>query len=250
METNKVIVNLPEGFNKENFTLNIREGKAPVILDELEPSSLDVFGSITTPFLILKKEVQKDKKGVGNDSYIMVDRDKLEIHASIFSTDQRKKINAIGKLEISKDIKECCIDSGTVFDPNTLADLFRKKRSWFVDKGINMMVVNNLKNLKSNINKSLETSKDDKAANASLSINLAVETTLIKESFELCMPMFKGTENVKFPVEIYPDVSTGNVLVYLDSPEYYELKDCKTKELFDKEMEKISSLIDIPIVEK
>ncbi len=176
-------------------TLEIRTGKA---LELQEPKRVEITGTIETPltWLLQRKEQIKPK-----NAHIVVDADNglVELHE-----DETNPYGAtvVGELEISPIFEKFGINSGNYKTPLEMAEFIKMHRAYFENRTSAMELVTQLRNFKAKVNKQAEQEVNLNKGDKRLVIAQAVESN-IPETFNVCLPIFKGMPKQTFEVETY-----------------------------------------------
>lgn len=209
----------------------IRHGDA---LPLHEPKSISILGTIDAPRLFLEKRHSLVKP---LESHILVDREAGLIWLLIDETSAYGGC-VKGKLEETKIWKSFNINNGKEFTPKELAKFFKMNRAYFHSKADAMKLIDSLMNFEAKVNSDIQAKSDNKGSKRELQ-DQVVETNL-PEDFELNLPLFKGTPNVKFKVEIY--ISADDLRCQLVSPEANEVMVEFSENIIDNQLIAISDL--------
>ena len=203
-----IVVNLPEGQN----TLTLLQGAAPKQLDELAPVTTEIDGTIEAPLRYLEKRIGDIDQ---HKAYLLVCRDKLSIKLIINEDDPYKHGIIYGNVKLSDTFQKFGINTGKQWMPETLGQFLKLNRSFFVDRDVNMEVVNALKTFNAKVDQTVkrETSEN---GNRALSFRQAVDSN-IPDKFMLCMPIFSGGAPCEFEVETYASIDGTDVTISLQS---------------------------------
>lgn len=200
--------------------MNIEDGKDMVIrfgdaLPLKEPKYVSINGTIDAPARWVEK--RKDDI-VSADAHILVDRDSMTITLNIdennFYSDQ-----IVGTLTLSTEMQEFGINTGEYMSCFDMADRIKQLRTYFETQQDAMKLVTELRNFKAKIDKELELS-DDKRGNQKIMRAQTVESNLPK-SFNVNMPIFKGTEKRTFEVEV--EINPNDLSCTLVSPDAHDI---------------------------
>lgn len=181
--------------------MNIEDGKDIVIrfgdaLPLQEPKYVSINGTIDAPARWVEK--RKDDI-VSADAHVLVDRDRMTI---TLNTDENSAYmdQIVGTLTLSTEMQEFGINTGEYMSCFDMADRIKQLRTYFETQQEAMKLVTELRSFKAKIDKELELS-DDKRGNQTIMRAQTVESNLPK-SFNVNMPIFKGTEKRTFEVEV------------------------------------------------
>ncbi len=200
--------------------MNIEDGKDIVIrfgdaLPLQEPKYVSIHGTIDAPARWVEK--RKDDI-VSADAHILVDRDRMTI---TLNTDENSAYmdQIVGTLTLSTEMQEFGINTGEYMSCFDMADRIKQLRSYFETQQDAMKLVTELRNFKAKIDKELEVS-DDKRGNQKILRAQTVESNLPK-SFNVNMPIFKGTEKRTFEVEV--EINPNDLSCTLVSPDAHDI---------------------------
>lgn len=200
--------------------MNIEDGKDMVIrfgdaLPLKEPKYVSINGTIDAPARWVEK--RKDDI-VSADAHILVDRDHMTI---TLNTDENKFYSdqIVGTLTLSTEMQEFGINTGEYMSCFDMADRIKQLRTYFETQQDAMKLVTELRNFKAKVDKELELS-DDKRGNQKILRAQTVESNLPK-SFNVNMPIFKGTEKRTFEVEV--EINPNDLSCTLVSPDAHDI---------------------------
>lgn len=200
--------------------MNIEDGKDMVIrfgdaLPLKEPKYVSIHGTIDAPARWVEK--RKDDI-VSADAHILVDRDHMTI---TLNTDENNFYSdqIVGTLTLSTEIQEFGINTGEYMSCFDMADRIKQLRTYFETQQDAMKLVSELRNFKAKVDKELELS-DDKRGNQKILRAQTVESNLPK-SFNVNMPIFKGTEKRTFEVEV--EINPNDLSCTLVSPDAHDI---------------------------
>lgn len=200
--------------------MNIEDGKDMVIrfgdaLPLKEPKYVSIHGTIDAPARWVEK--RKDDI-VSADAHILVDRDHMTI---TLNTDENNFYSdqIVGTLTLSTEMQEFGINTGEYMSCFDMADRIKQLRTYFETQQDAMKLVTELRNFKAKVDKELELS-DDKRGNQKILRAQTVESNLPK-SFNVNMPIFKGTEKRTFEVEV--EINPNDLSCTLVSPDAHDI---------------------------
>lgn len=200
--------------------MNIEDGKDMVIrfgdaLPLKEPKYVSINGTIDAPARWVEK--RKDDI-VSADAHILVDRDHMTI---TLNTDENNFYSdqIVGTLTLSTEMQEFGINTGEYMSCFDMADRIKQLRTYFETQQDAMKLVTELRNFKAKVDKELELS-DDKRGNQKILRAQTVESNLPK-SFNVNMPIFKGTEKRTFEVEV--EINPNDLSCTLVSPDAHDI---------------------------
>lgn len=200
--------------------MNIEDGKDIVIrfgdaLPLQEPKYVSINGTIDAPARWVEK--RKDDI-VSADAHVLVDRDRMTI---TLNTDENSAYmdQIVGTLTLSTEMQEFGINTGEYMSCFDMADRIKQLRTYFETQQEAMKLVTELRSFKAKIDKELELS-DDKRGNQTIMRAQTVESNLPK-SFNVNIPIFKGTEKRTFEVEV--EINPNDLSCTLVSPDAHDI---------------------------
>lgn len=200
--------------------MNIEDGKDIVIrfgdaLPLQEPKYVSIHGTIDAPARWVEK--RKDDI-VSADAHVLVDRNRMTI---TLNTDENSAYmdQIVGTLTLSTEMQEFGINTGEYMSCFDMADRIKQLRTYFETQQEAMKLVTELRSFKAKIDKELELS-DDKRGNQTIMRAQTVESNLPK-SFNVNMPIFKGTEKRTFEVEV--EINPNDLSCTLVSPDAHDI---------------------------
>lgn len=200
--------------------MNIEDGKDIVIrfgdaLPLKEPKYVSIHGTIDAPARWVEK--RKDDI-VSADAHVLVDRDRMTI---TLNTDENSAYmdQIVGTLTLSTEMQEFGINTGEYMSCFDMADRIKQLRTYFETQQEAMKLVTELRSFKAKIDKELELS-DDKQGNQTIMRAQKVESNLPK-SFNVNMPIFKGTEKRTFEVDV--EINPNDLSCTLVSPDAHDI---------------------------
>ena len=199
--------------------MNIEDGKDIVIrfgdaLPLQEPKYVSIHGTIDAPARWVEK--RKDDI-VSADAHVLVDRDRMTITLNI-DENSAYMDQIVGTLTLSTEMQEFGINTGEYMSCFDMADRIKQLRTYFETQQEAMKLVTELRSFKAKIDKEMELS-DDKRGNQKIMRAQKVESNLPK-SFKVKMPIFKGTEERTFEVEV--EINPNDLSCSLVSPEAHD----------------------------
>lgn len=223
-----------------------REGAAPENFKVRK--GIKVQGTIGVPLVHLAKEtitehedsVEELKPGRPNvidESYLTIDRDKMEIVFVEFAGKEYES-RYIGKLSFSPDFEKFGINQNQSYTPLGLAELIKMNRSFFESKTEAMKLVSELRNFEAKVNKEVEAKADDRA-NRKVLLAQTVSTN-VPNGFKLKLPIFKGADPKVFEVEI--GIDPMDLSCRLISPEANDIVNDTKNDIIDDQKTKIQDL--------
>lgn len=215
METEKMTFNI---FGKDGkpTELIIREGKAPDMLPIKAPFAHGISGTIEAPAEFLKRRLPVEKQIDINLCHILVNRDTISIQLIINESDPYLKGIITGKLVEHPKFLEFGINTGKSWEPNQLGQFCKMNRAFFGDIQANRTLVSLLMNFVADVNSKVERMKAEKG---DVKDNYsAVVNSNLPGTFQLTLPIFKGSKAETIEVELYSTVNGRDVTLQLVSP--------------------------------
>ncbi len=220
-------------------TQTILWGDAPAPLPN--PVSVKIDGNIDAPSRFIDKRMGLIKK---DSAYVMVNRKAMTI---ILVTDETNPLNTViaGKLYVDPDLAEFQINANRLFTVKELAALLRMRRQFFREREQHQRTMKSLGEF--SVRTAVEfTEKDDRKGNTEL-LRKRASTVDLDFEFVLDVPVYKGSSNKTFRVEILADVTDGGVKLWLESIELAEVMKSELDKIFAVEIEK---LLDFVVIEQ
>lgn len=236
MDTEKMNVVIPVGYDGTPIEIVLREGVAVKQIDDREPLIVGISGTIDAPFRWLHQRIGLLDQKRAN---IIISRDNIEISLRIDEENYYGQ-SIKGKLVTSSKLNEFGINCNKIWEPQKLAQFFKMNRAFFKDKMANMQLVSELKNFRAKVNQSIEQSKEDNGSKTD-NFSQIVDSNLPK-SFKLSIPLFKGHQPEEIEVEIYSEVDGRDIHLSLVSPAAEELLENARNEVIDKQIELITEI--------
>ena len=247
MQNEKFQINLGEGTQKAEVI--IREVKEVNELPILKPVKIDLSGTIGAPFEFLSKRADQEEQINQKRCHIIVDREKITIKLVFAENDEYLKGSVQGKLDFHPKFKEFGINTGEVWTPTQLGMFFKMNRAFFTTKENNMELVTTLMNFTASVNNKIERSAKE-SGDRTDNFEQVVNSNLPK-SFNLVIPIFKGTAAETIEVETFAQIDGRSVGFTLLSPgAQATLEEIRDKAV-DTELDKIREICpDIAIIEQ
>ena len=214
MQTEKVQVNFTEGQTKGE--LIIREVKEVNELKVKEPVKIKLSGTIGAPFEFLLKRMDQIDQINQKRCHIVVNREEISIKLVFNENDEYTKGEVTGTLESYPKFTEFGINTGKVWTPTQLALFFKMNRAFFTSREDNMKLVSDLMNFTATVNNSIERSVNESGSKTD-KFEQVVNSNLPK-SFNLMIPIFKGTSIETIEVETFAQIDGRQVAFTLLSP--------------------------------
>jgi len=200
-----------------------------------EPVKVVIDGLINAPYAYLEKrhDILEDCKChlIVNESegFLKLVLDEKSTYQDVIS----------GALKENPDYTKFGINTGFQRTCFELAHFIKMHRFFFANKDVAMQLVSKLKNLKANIKKEIEAS-DDNRGNTRMLHDQVLDSN-IPDSFDICVPLFKGQKPQTIKVEI--NIQSDNLACSLISPDAQDLINEVKKEMIDKQLELIKALV-------
>lgn len=247
MQNEKLQINLGQGTQKAEVI--IREVKEVNELPILKPVKIDLSGTIGAPFEFLSKRADQEEQINQKRCHIIVDREKITIKLVFAENDEYLKGSVQGKLDFHPKFKEFGINTGEVWTPTQLGMFFKMNRAFFTTKENNMELVTTLMNFTAYVNNKIERSAKE-SGDRTDNFEQVVNSNLPK-SFNLVIPIFKGTAAETIEVETFAQIDGRSVGFTLLSPgAQATLEEIRDKAV-DTELDKIREICpDIAIIEQ
>lgn len=212
----------------------IREGAADKIYED---RIINISGTIDAPRRFFDK--RKEDHNV-QGCMVKYSRDKMEI---ILICDERNHFHTTisGKMDMNPDLEKYGINKDKIFAVSDLQQFLRMRRSHFVDRDQNAVIVNNLSRFKASVSVELEQQKGTRGEEVS-NFERKVKTDLLL-NFTLEMQVFKGLLKKKFEVEICFEIRDKAITVWLESPELQEIMDTEKNLIIDEELKTFTDLV-------
>ncbi len=216
------------GIGVEN--IEVRTGEA---LKLREPEKVQISGVLNAPLEWLKQ--RKDEFN-HKQAYIKVNADKGTI---VLQIDEKNFYGTVisGSLEISPIFKSFGINSGEYKTPLEMSEFIKMNRAFFENRTAAMALVTELRNFKAKVNKDVEQEANLNKGDRRLLMAQVVESN-IPETFNVCLPIFKGMPKQTFEVETYfnPDDFTCTLV----SPQANEVEE----DIKEHELKEVLSVIE------
>lgn len=217
----------------------VRQGEAPILLEDKAPLHETILGTIGTPSEYLSKRLDTGQF-CEEESLIIVNREKISIRLSINEFDAYNVRHISGILEYHPKFLSFKINSSYVWSPVELGTFIKMNTFFFLDNEERMKLVTTLMNFTARVNHSLEKvvrENGDRTDNFSQ----VVESNLPK-SFFLKIPIFKGQEPETIEVETFAQINGREVGFLLLSPGANQIEESIRDSVIDAELEKIRAL--------
>lgn len=237
MENERLQINMAQGMNKAEVIL--REGAAKKELDVLPPIRTNIAGTIGAVTEYLSKRVntgQFEQK----DCYILVCRENVQITLVVNESDPYRQGVIYGRLEMHPKFSEFGINCAKCWTPTELGAFLKMNRTWFKDRSVNMTLVSTLMNFVANINNKIERNVSE---NGSKTDNFSqVVNSNLPASFNIEIPIFKGSQPVSVEVETLAKVDGRDVSFLLISPGAQEVLEEYRDKVIDEQLAMIREI--------
>ena len=188
----------------------------------LEKRAQFINGTIDSPLRWLEKRVSELDQIDQKKCHIIVDRDNLSI--TLFTDEKNQEATTVrGSLSIDPIFLSFGINSEKTWTPIKLGEFFKMNRAYFTDRSVNMMLVTDLKNFVAKVNSNIEKRLEQNGSKSDV-FQMEVNSNL-PASFELKLPIFKGSERRDVKIETSASVSGQEVTLTLISPDAKEFID-------------------------
>lgn len=209
----------------------IREGKA---LEPKEPRAISIIGVLASPLVWLTQRLgQIDQK----TAHVLVSRADMKITLKVDETSHYAG-TIQGSLELHPMFKKFGINTDKALSNFDMAKLFKMNRSVFESTSVAMNLVSLLQNFQAKVAKEIEKADDNRGNKRDLKAQI-VESNL-PDTFNLIVPIFKGTDKQTIPVEVYVNADDFNCT--LISPVANDLIEEMRDSEIDKVLESISQI--------
>lgn len=206
--------------------LVIKEGQA---LDDKAPVKIGIKGNITS----ISKFLEKRSALIDQEKcHLLVDRESLKMVLILNEEDPFLKGEITAALSRTEDLKGWKINTGETWEPEVLASHIKMNRFCFESKDEAMKLFSEMKHFRAKVNKEIE-KHDDGRGNTKNLKEQAVESNL-PETFNLCLPIFKGEEKMVFTVEV--GIHPHTLECSLMSPELKDYIKQEADRLIDREL--------------
>lgn len=197
-------------------SLTIRHGEA---LPLQHPKPVSITGTIGSPVEWMSKRF--DSMPDDDNDHVLVDRDNMTIQ--LVENEKGVNTNKItGRLEFHRKFIDFGINAGVYKTPFEMAEFIKMNRSYFENKKYAMDLNTQLRNFKAKVDRQIEQEYNPNKGDKRVLLNQVVNAN-VPDSFNVNLPVFKGTEKQSFNVEIYfnPDDLTCT-LVSPEANDYVE----------------------------
>lgn len=218
--------------NVEGNELIIRQGEAKKLYDR-EP--LKFTGQLNAPIDYLEYR-DPDR----NKTYIQLDKRNAKITV-VVGEDEHFKTIVEGVLEMDSHLKEFKINTNTRYSLKELAAICKRLRYYFEDKALNLELVSSLMNFSGKFEEIIA-KQDDQRGNTNDTFTVRMIENAIPMHFTLNIPIFVGTEPVKFEVNILFEKREKTLSLWLESPELNEIFIAAVDEEFINQTERLNHI--------
>lgn len=210
----------------------IRQGEAA----EIHQADAVVVRGVTIPAVVNFLDKENVAKEIILDSMLRYSYENLSMKLVYgLSVRDRYEVNSV--IELNPDLTAFSINTGKKYSAFELADFIKMNRHLFESKSTAMELVSALKNIKANVNKEIEASRDDRGNKRAL-IDQVVQSN-IPEVFNIELPVFKGYGKVVVPIEVVLDESLDCMLL---SPDLKQIIAEESRVLIDRELDVIREM--------
>lgn len=246
--------------DKEKFQLNFAPGveRVEAIIREVNevnelpvkrPVILAIQGTIGAPHEFLARRIDQSDQINQKRCHILIDREKITIALVYNENDEYNRGTITGSLQVHPKFKEFGINTGKVWAPTELGMFFKMNRAFFTTKEENMKLVHELMNFTATVNNNLQKAANEKGDRTDY-FNQVVNSNLPK-SFNLIIPIFKGSKPETIEVETFAQIDGRDVAFMLISPGAQAVMEELRDAVIDKEIDFIRQLCpDIAIIEQ
>ena len=245
-----VCVNIENYTGEKPVEVIIRKGEAAKAANPLptkEPIKTKLEGTISTPFDWLEKRVDTIDQKRAN---IQVDREAMKITLTVNENDEYLKGTITGKVEFTEIFKKTKInDSQNGWIPDRLGQFLRLNRGIAnCDRNEWMKLVSALKSFKATVQSNIEKVRDSSGSRSDV-FQMVVQSELPK-SFQVNIPIFRGTPKTVIEVEFDHYVVDGDCVLQLVSPGANEAVESYRDQCIDDVLDQIRKIApDIAIME-
>ena len=245
-----VCVNIEKYTGEKPVEVIIRKGEAARAANPLptkEPIRTNISGVISTPFDWLEKRVDTIDQKCAN---IQVDRENMRITLTVNEKDEYTKGTVTGKVEFTEIFKKTKINNPTDgWVPDRLGQFLRLNRGIAnSDRNEWMKLVSALKSFKATVQSNIEKVRDSSGSRSDV-FQMVVQSELPK-SFQINIPIFRGTPKTVIEVEFDHYVVDGDCMLQLVSPGANEAVESYRDQCIDDVLDKIKKIApDIAIME-
>lgn len=241
-----MVVNVHEGVKYAELV--IRRGEAVPELEHKPPIKTNICGVIGTPLEYLKKRINTNQF-MQEHSYIVVNRDDVQITLVINEDDEYTRGTVMGQLWYNYKYEEFGINTGKVWSPVDLGMFFKMNRVFFPDRVQNMELVTKLMNFTADVNNKIERSFKENGDRKDNFVQI-VNSNLPK-TFTLNIPIFKGTPAEQLEVETYAQINGRDVFFTLLSPGANQSLEELRNSVIDNQLSQIQEIApNIAIIEE
>ena len=130
MDTEKLNVVIPVGYDGTPIEIVLREGEAVKQIDDREPLKVEISGTIDAPTRWLLQRIGRIDQKRAN---VIVSRDNITVELRIDEENYYGQ-SIKGKLVTSSKLNEFGINCNKIWEPQKLAQFFKMNRAFFKDK--------------------------------------------------------------------------------------------------------------------
>ena len=245
-----VCVNIENYTGEKPVEVIIRKGEAAKAANPLptkEPIKTNIVGVISTPFDWLEKRINTiDQK----KAHILVSREDMSITLITNEDDEYSKGVVKGTVEFTEVFLKTKInDPKDAWIPDRLGQFLRLNRGIAnVDRNEWSKLVSALKSFKATVQSNIEKTRDSSGSRSDI-YQMTVQSELPK-SFQVNIPIFRGTPKTVIEVEFDHYVVDGDCVLQLVSPGANEAVESYRDQCIDDVLDQIRSIApDIAIME-
>lgn len=226
--------------NDDGKVLVIRTGDAPNQLDQIKPNKVHIGGIISAPSEFFNKRATLHNL---DKCHVIYDKWAGQLTLIVDEQFECDNYKITGKIIDNPDLLPFKINlfENGIFSIKELQKTLKFNRVHFLDKDENAKIVLSLQNFKAKVDKTIEESSDGRGNENNTKVTKLEHE--LQESFVLNMPIHKGCENYTFRVEIGLQVTSGGVVVWLESRELKELQITSKDAIISRELEQFKGIV-------
>jgi len=218
--------------------LTILRGDAP---KQHNPQPVSISGNIDAPSLFIEG---RKKDFADSQRHCMVSKTDGTIVLHLNEQSVVDKYTVSGKIEIGKKFEALGINSEKGYNPEELANKLKLLRSIFAKKMEHATICATLRNLKADINRTIE-QLDDRRGNVSDNFKQTVESNM-PDAITLKLPLLEGEDPVEFEVNVILEANGSNQIVcYLESIDASEMIEELFAQRVEEEVDKIKEFVTV-----
>jgi hypothetical protein len=211
--------------------LVVRTGQASIIDP---PVKVMLAGKINAPatFYLARKTVIEKDSGELN-AHLKVIRRAYQIQL-VLDEKELKGTTVTGQLKVNPDLEAFGVNGNRQFGQKEFTKLLRQNRRFFNDRGQYDKILADLSKFNYSQQKN-GVNEDDQRGNSKALLEKKL-THNLQMDFVLNIPLFEGTDAVKFKVELIVDTETPQTAFWLESVDLIELLESVSNELIEKQL--------------